>query len=422
MTVQQTIVAGGNTRNAYDVEAIRADFPILSTQMHGKPLVFLDSGASAQKPQAVLDAMNEIYTGLYANVHRGVYYLSQEATARYEATREKLAGFINAPTPESIVFGRSATELVNLVAQSWGRANLKAGDEVIVTAMEHHANIVPWQLLAKQIGIVVKVAPIDDDGNFLPDAFEALLNDRTKLVAVTHVSNVLGTVVPVKWVAEQAHARGVPVLIDGCQGVTHMPVDVQDIDCDFYVIAGHKLYGPTGIGAMYGRPSILADMPPWQGGGDMIATVSFEEETTFQAPPLRFEAGTPPFVEAIGLGAAIDYISAIGMERIAAYEHGVTEYARERLGAVKGVRLIGNPTERSSIVSFVMDEAHAHDVGTILDRSGIAVRVGHHCAMPLMDRFGLAATARASFGLYNTSAEVDTLADALRQVSELFGG
>ncbi len=417
----QTIIAGGNTRNAYDVEAIRADFPILSTQMHGKPLVFLDSGASAQKPQVVLDAMNEVYTGLYANVHRGVYYLSQEATARYEATRAKIAGFINAPTPESIVFGRSATELINLVAQSWGRSNLKAGDEVIVTEMEHHANIVPWQLLAKQIGIVVKVAPIDDEGNFLPDAFEALLCDRTKLVAVTHVSNVLGTVVPVKWVVEKAHARGVPVLIDGCQGVTHMPVDVQDLDCDFYVMAGHKLYGPTGIGALYGRPTILEKMSPWQGGGDMIASVSFEEETTFQGPPLRFEAGTPPFVEAIGLGAAIDYIQGIGMERIAAYEHGITEYARERLGAVAGVKLVGNPTERSSIVSFVMDEAHAHDVGTILDRGGIAVRVGHHCAMPLMDRFGLAATARASFGLYNTSAEVDALADALQQVSELFG-
>jgi cysteine desulfurase/selenocysteine lyase len=409
-----------NARNAYDVEAFRADFPILSTTMHGKPLVFLDSGASAQKPQVVMDTMNEVLTRQYANVHRGVYYLSQVATERYEATRKTVARFINAPTADSIVMTRSATEAINLVAQSWGRTFLKAGDEVLITEMEHHANIVPWQLLRQQIGIELKVAPVDDDGNFLPEAFARLLSDRTRLVAVTHVSNVLGTVVPVKWVVEQAHSRGVPVLIDGCQGVTHMPVDVQDLDCDFYVIAGHKLYGPTGIGILYGRPEILATMPPWQGGGDMITSVTFDK-TTFQEPPLRFEAGTPPFVEAIGLGAAIDYVSGIGMERIAAYEHGLTEYARERLAQVPGLRLIGNPTERSSIVSFVMDEVHAHDVGTILDRAGVAVRVGHHCAQPLLDRFGVAATARASFGLYTTAGDIDALADALTTVAELFG-
>ena len=413
-------VSGHNLSPVYDVERIRADFPALSLKVYGKPLVFFDSGASAQKPRAVIDTMRQVMEEEYANVHRGVHYLSQRATERYDGTRAKVARFMNAAREEEIVFTHGATEAINLVAQSYGRTFLKAGDEVVISCMEHHANIVPWQLLREQIGIVLKVVPMDDDGNFLIDAYEELLGPRTRLVSVAHVSNVLGTVLPVKEIIRLAHAREIPVLLDGCQGITHMPVDVQQLDCDFYVFAPHKLYGPNGVGVLYGKYEHLEKMPPYQGGGDMIASVSFEK-TTYQKPPLRFEAGTPPIVETIGLGAAIDYLSGIGMDNVAAHEHDLLAYAHERLAEVPGFTMYGRATEKSGIVSFTLDDVHAHDVGTIIDRAGVAVRVGHHCAQPLMDRLGVTATARATFGLYNTKAEVDVMAEALLRVREIFG-
>jgi cysteine desulfurase/selenocysteine lyase len=413
-------LAGHNADAPYDVERVRRDFPILSREIYGRPLVYLDNGASAQKPRAVIDAMRRMMEEEYANVHRGVHYLSQEASARYEAVRGTVAKLINAPDEMEVVFARGATEAINLVAWTWGRTFLKAGDEVIVSVMEHHANIVPWQMLRDEIGIVLKVAPVDDDGAFLLDRFEALLSERTKLVSVAHVSNVLGTVVPVKEVARLAHARGALVLIDGCQGVNHMPVDVQELGCDFYVFSGHKLYGPTGIGALWGRAEVLATMPPYQGGGDMIERVTFEK-TTYKDPPFRFEAGTPAIVETIGLGAAIDYVSGLGMANIARHEHELVRYAHERLAAIPGLEIVGRAKDKASIVSFKLDGVHAHDLGTIVDRMGVAVRVGNHCAEPVIDRFGGDALARASFGLYNTLAEVDRLADALDEVRKVFG-
>ena len=416
----KTAAAQGHNVRAYDVDRVREDFPILKKQVYGRPLVFLDSGASAQKPHQVIDLMRYVMEEEYANVHRGVYYLSQHATERYEAVRGKVARFINAASEKEIVFARGGTEAVNLVAQSWARTNMTAGDEVLITAMEHHANIVPWQLLRDQIGIVLKVAPIDDDGNLLMDEFEALIGPRTKLVAVTHVSNVLGTVVPVKQITRLAHARDIPVLVDGCQGLTHMPVDVQDLDADFYVFSGHKLYGPTGIGVLYGKYDILKTMPPYQGGGDMIRSVSFEE-TIYQDPPLRFEAGTPAIVETIGLGAAIDYVSDLGMENIRGHVSEVAGYAQRRLEAMDGITVYGRAHEKHAIVSFLIDNMHAHDAGTILDRSGVAVRVGHHCAEPLMHRFGVVAMVRASFGLYNTRQEADALIEAVQGAQEFFG-
>ena len=420
MSLQAVPRAGHNAPSDYDVERLRRDFPILSRRVYDRPLVYLDNGASAQKPRAVIDAMREMLEGEYANVHRGVHYLSQKATDRYEAVRGKVARLINAASEDEIVFTRGATEAINLVAATWGRSFLKAGDEVILSVMEHHANIVPWQLLRAERGIVIKVAPIDADGNFQLDRFEALLGPRTRLVSLAHVSNVLGTVLPVAEIVRLAHARGVPVLLDGCQGVTHMPVDVQGIGCDFYVFSGHKLYGPTGIGVLYGRAERLAAMPPYQGGGDMIASVSFEE-TRFKAPPHRFEAGTPAIVETVGLGAAIDYVQEIGMAAIARHEAEILAYAHERLDAIAGITRVGRARECASICSFVVDGVHAHDVGTILDRAGVAVRVGHHCAEPLHQHLGLASTVRASFALYNTKADVDALAAALLDVKEMFG-
>ncbi|MCH8155695.1 MAG: cysteine desulfurase [Proteobacteria bacterium] len=411
---------GDNSTLAYDVERVRADFPILTQEVFGHPLVYLDSAASAQKPRQVLDAMRDAYETHYSNVHRGVHRMSQLATDAFEAGREKVARFINAGSPDEIVFTRNATEALNLVADCFGRAFMKAGDEVIISTLEHHSNIVPWQLLRDRIGIVLRVAPIDDAGNFLLDDFEALIGPRTRLVAMTHVSNALGTIVPIKEVIARAHARGVAVLVDGSQAAPHMAIDVQDLDADFYAFTGHKVYGPTGIGVLYGKRERLNALPPYQGGGEMIASVTFEK-SEFKAAPHRFEAGTPAIVEAIGLGAALDYVEGLGRDNIAAHESGILAYATQRLGEVPGLTIIGRAREKASIVSFVMANAHAHDIGTIVDRAGVAVRTGHHCAQPLLQRLGLTATARASFGIYNTREEVDALAEALGAVSEIFG-
>ena len=411
---------GDNSTAAYDLDKIRSDFPILSKKVYGKPLVYLDNGASAQKPRQVIAAMKDVFESYYSNVHRGVHWTSQRSTEAFEAGRKKVAGFLNAPSDNEIIFTRGATESINLVAHSWGRSNLKAGDEVIISHMEHHANIVPWQMLRQEIGIDLKVVPIDDDGNFLFDEFEKLFSPKTKLVSVTHVSNALGSVVPVKAVIERAHALGALVLLDGCQAVQHTAVDVQALDVDFYVFSGHKLYGPTGIGVLWGREDLLNSMPPYQTGGEMIASVSFEK-TTFKNAPHRFEAGTPAIAEAVGLGAAIDYLQAIGLDNIAAHEHGMLQYATERLMSVEGLKIIGTAKEKTAIISFDLDGIHPHDVGTFVDRAGVAVRVGHHCAQPVMDRFGVAATARASFGLYNTRGEVDVLVDALEETRKFFG-
>jgi cysteine desulfurase/selenocysteine lyase len=402
------------------VDAIRRDFPILSTRVRDKKLVFLDSGASAQKPRPVLDAMRAVYEGGYANIHRGVYHLSQVATERFEAVRGTVARFIGAASPGEIVFTRNATEAINLVAQSFGRAFFKPGDEVVISEMEHHANIVPWQLLAQQAGIVVKVAPITDRGELILDRLDALIGARTRLVAVTHTSNVLGTVTPAAEIVRLARAKGVPVLLDGSQAVVHGRVDVAALDVDFYVFTGHKIYGPTGTGVLYGKAAHLAKMPPYQGGGDMIAHVSFAG-TSFREPPHRFEAGTPAIVEVIGLGAALDYVSGVGIERIAAWEHELLDYATARLSEIPGLAIVGTAPGKAAIVSFTLDCAHPHDIGTILDEEGVAVRAGHHCAEPLMDRLGLPGTARASFGMYNTMAEVDALVAALRRVRAIFG-
>ncbi len=408
-----------DTAAAFDVARIRGDFPILAREVHGKPLVFLDSAASAQKPRAVIDAVRHCYEAEYANIHRGVYELSETATRRYEETREKVRAFINARDTREIVFVRGATEAINLVAQSWGGANLTTGDEILITALEHHSNIVPWQMIAKATGAVVRAVPTDETGAFLFDAFEQALTDKTRIAAVTHASNAVGTVVPVKDVVAAAHAKGVPVLIDGCQGIVHRGVDVQDVDCDFYVFSGHKLYGPTGIGVLYGKRALLEAMPPYQGGGDMIETVTLEK-TTFAQLPHKFEAGTPNIAGTVGLGAAIDYVAGIGHDAIVAHEEDILGYALERLRGLNDIRLVGTAKDRASIVSFLIDGVHPHDVGTILDQEGIAVRVGHHCAQPLMDHFDIAGTVRASFGIYNTREDVDTLVDGLDAVRRLF--
>ena len=403
----------------YDVARVREDFPILDMKVHGKPLVYLDNAASAQKPQAVLERMQRAYTSEYANVHRGLHYLSNAATDAYEAARDKVQAFLNAERKEEIIFTRGATEAINLVAYTFGRDRIKPGDEIVVSIMEHHSNIVPWHFLREHYGAVIKWAPVDDEGNFLVAEFEKLLTDRTKMVAITHMSNVLGTIVPVKAIVEIAHARGIPVLVDGSQGAVHADVDVRDIDCDFYVVTGHKLYGPTGIGVLYGKYEHLAAMRPFNGGGDMIREV-FQERITYGDPPHRFEAGTPPIIEAIGLGAALDYMSSIGKERIRAHESALLKHAEARLAGIEGLRLIGTADDKGAVISFAMKDAHAHDFATIIDRSGVAVRAGTHCAMPLLERFGVSATCRASFALYNTHEEVDHLADALIRARELF--
>ena len=405
---------------SFDVDRARADFPILSRTVHGKPLVFLDSGASAQKPRAVIDAVARCYEAEYANIHRGVYTLSAKATEAYEGARARVQRFVNARSASEIVFTKGATEAINLVAASWGGAFLGAGDEVVLSVLEHHANIVPWQLLRERTGIVLKVVPTDERGAFPSDAYESLVGPRTKLVALTHASNVLGTVTPAAEIVRIAHARGALVLLDGAQAIVHRPVDVQALDVDFYCFSGHKIYGPSGIGVLYGREALLAAMPPYQSGGDMIERVTFER-TSFAAPPARFEAGTPPIAGAVGLHAALDYVESFDPAAVAAHEHDLLAYAMERLSAFNDIRLYGMAPEKAAIVSFTMDGVHPHDVGTILDRAGVAVRVGHHCAQPLMDHFGIAGTVRASFGLYNTRADIDCLIGGLEQVREIFG-
>jgi cysteine desulfurase / selenocysteine lyase len=403
----------------YDVNRIRADFPILATQVYGKPLVYLDNAASAQKPQAVLDRMQRAYTTQYANVHRGLHYLANEATEAYEQAREKVAAFLNAGRKEEIVFTRNATEAINLVAYTYGREHIKAGDEIVLSIMEHHSNIVPWHFLRERQGAVIRWAPVDDEGHFLLDEFEKLLGPRTKLVAITHMSNMLGTEVPVKEVVRLAHARGIPVLIDGAQAAVHLEVDVQDLDCDFYAFTGHKLYGPTGIGVLYGKYAHLDAMPPFNGGGEMIREV-FEDRVIYGEPPYKFEAGTPAIVQAIGLGAAIDYVAAIGKPRIRVHEQGLVRYAQDRLREINSLHLFGTTKNKGPIVSFEMKGAHPHDVATVIDRSGVAVRAGTHCVMPLLARFGVTATCRASFAMYNTRQEVDLLAQALLKAQEFF--
>jgi cysteine desulfurase/selenocysteine lyase len=417
--MQDVLTQDAVTNGAYDVNRIRADFPILAMQVYGKPLVYLDNAASAQKPQAVLDRMHEAYTSQYANVHRGLHYLANEATEAYEGAREKVAGFLNAGRKEEIIFTRNATEAINLVAYTFGRERIKPGDEIVLSIMEHHSNIVPWHFLRERQGAVIKWAPVDDEGNFLIDEFEKLLTPRTKLVAITHMSNMLGTQVPAKEVTRIAHARGIPVLIDGAQGAVHLDVDVRDIDCDFYAFTGHKLYGPTGIGVLYGKYDHLAAMPPFNGGGEMIREV-FEDRITYGEPPHRFEAGTPPIVQAIGLGAAIDYVASVGKARIRKHEAGLLRYAQDRLGEINSLRILGNAKDKGPIVSFEIKGAHPHDVATIIDRSGVAVRAGTHCVMPLLTRFGVTATCRASFAMYNTRDEIDCLARALVKAQDFF--
>jgi cysteine desulfurase/selenocysteine lyase len=404
---------------AYDVTRVRKDFPILATTVYGKPLVYLDNAASAQKPATVLERLHHAYTHEYANVHRGLHYLANAATEAYEGAREKVRAFLNAARPDEIVFTRNATEAVNLVAQTFARERIGPGDEIVLSIMEHHSNIVPWHFLRERHGAVIRWAPVDDDGNFLIDEFEKLLNGRTKMVAITHMSNALGTVVPVKEVVRIAHARGIPVLVDGAQGAVHLDVDVADIDCDFYAITGHKLYGPSGIGALYGKYAHLASMPPFNGGGEMIREV-FQDRITYGDPPHRFEAGTPSIVQAIGLGAALDYVNSIGRAAIHAHEKDLLAYATERLREINSLRIIGSARDKGAIISFEMTGAHPHDIATVIDRAGVAVRAGTHCTMPLLARFGVTATCRASFALYNTRDEIDCLVTALRKAQELF--
>lgn len=412
MAEQQTLVP-------YEVDRIRDDFPILSRTVYGKPLVYLDNGATTQKPRAVVEAITEEYYSVNANVHRGVHFLSQRATELHEASRETVRRFINARSTNEIVFTRGTTESINLLAYSYGEACLKAGDEVLLSTMEHHSNIVPWQLLQARKGIVLKVIPMNDRGELLLDAYRELFTERTRLVCVAHVSNVLGTVNPVKEMIRTAHSHGVPVLVDGAQSIPHMPVDVQDLDADFYVFSGHKVYGPTGVGVLYGKEDWLDRLPPYQGGGEMIQHVSFER-TTFNELPFKFEAGTPDYIGTTALARALDYVTALGMDRIAAHEHDLTTYAMERLRQVPGMRIFGEAAEKGSVISFLVGNIHHFDMGTLLDRLGIAVRTGHHCAQPLMQRLGIEGTVRASFGLYNTRQEVDALVDGVERVSRMF--
>jgi cysteine desulfurase/selenocysteine lyase len=403
----------------YDVDAIREDFPILHQTVHGRPLVYLDNGASAQKPNPVIDAISHYYRHDHANVHRGVHTLSQRATDRYEGSREKIRAFINARSVKEVVFVRGTTEAVNLVAQSYGRPSLAAGEEVLITEMEHHSNIVPWQLLCQQTGANLKVVPINDRGELDLVEFERRLSSRTRIFAVTHISNALGTINPLEELIEKAHRAGAVVIVDGAQAVPHMAVDVLALGCDFYAFSGHKMYGPTGIGVLYGREDLLARMEPYQGGGEMIKQVDFEQ-TIYNDLPYKFEAGTPDIAGAIGLGAAVDYLTQVGLDRIADHESALLEYASERAAADDDLRLIGTARNRAGILSFELSGVHPHDVGTILDHEGVAVRTGHHCAMPVMNRFGVPATARASFGMYNTHAEVDALFEGLAKVKEMF--
>jgi cysteine desulfurase/selenocysteine lyase len=413
MTVVQKIAA------PYDVEALRADFPILAERPYGKPLAYLDNAASAQKPRQVLDRLRYAYEHEYSNVHRGLHYLANAATEGYEAAREAVRRFLNAASHEEIVFTRNATEAINLVAASFGLDHIGAGDEIVLSVMEHHSNVVPWHFHRERKGALLKWVDVADDGSFSLESFERALTSRTKIVAITHMSNVLGTVTPIREIVALAHRRGIPVLVDGSQGAVHLDVDVRDLDADFYVFTGHKVYGPTGIGVLYGKREWLEKLPPFNGGGEMIGEVT-RETVTYNTPPHRFEAGTPPIVQAIGLGAALDYVEGIGRARIRAHEEDLRAYAHERLGAINSLRLIGEAKGKGPIIAFTMEGAHAHDVATIIDRFGVAVRAGTHCAMPLLSRFGVTSTCRASFGLYNTRREVDALADALEHARRLF--
>lgn len=406
-------------RPAFDVESVRRAFPILTETIHGRPLVYLDSAATSQKPRQVIDAMSRFLLHENANVHRGVHFLSERATEAYEGARAKLQRFLGAMHPHEIIFVRGATEAVNLVAQTYGRQHVGEGDEILVTAMEHHSNIVPWQMLCEEKRARLRVAPIDDSGELLLEEFERLLGPKTRLVAVTHVSNVLGTINPVRTVAEMAHAHGACVLVDGAQAAAHLPIDVQSLGCDFYVLSAHKMYGPTGIGVLYGRGELLDEMPPYQGGGDMILQVTFER-TIYNQPPTKFEAGTPNVAGAVGFGAAVDFFDSMERDALAEHEHDLLAYGTAMLGEVPGLRLIGIPREKAAVLSFVFGEAHPHDVGTILDREGIAIRTGHHCAQPLMQRLGLTATARASLGCYNRRADLDALVAGLAEVRRVF--
>jgi len=403
----------------YNVEEIRKDFPIFNQKIYGKPLTFLDSGASAQKPRQVLAAIQKCYGEEYANIHRGVYYLSQIGTQKYEDARVKIQKFINAASPNEIIFVRGATEAINLVAQSWGRTFLDKGDEVVLSRMEHHSNIVPWQMLRDEKDIVITVAPIDDKANFLFDEFEKMLSEKVKLVAITHISNALGTITPIKEIIRAAHKVGAKVLVDGCQAVPHMRVDMQELDADFYVFSGHKLYGPTGVGVLYAKEELLNAMPPYQGGGDMIRSVTFEK-TVYNDLPHKFEAGTPHIAGGIGFGAALDYVESLGFENIAPHEDGLLAHALDKIQTVKGLRLVSRADRVAGILSFTMDLAHPHDIGTILDQDGIAIRTGHHCAQPVMDFFDIPSTARMSLGLYNTEEDIDRLVDGLHKVNRIF--
>ncbi|MCR5859382.1 cysteine desulfurase [Mesorhizobium sp. J428] len=408
------------TPGPYDVEAIRRDFPILSREVYGKPLVYLDNGASAQKPQVVLDAIQHAYSQEYANVHRGLHFLSNAATDAYEKARETVRRFLNAPSTDNIVFTKNTTEAINTVAYGWGMPNIGEGDEIVVSIMEHHSNIVPWHFIRERQGAKLVWAPVDDEGVFHIEDFEKCLTARTKLVAITQMSNALGTVTPIKEIVRIAHERGIPVLVDGSQSAVHMPIDVQDLGCDWFVMTGHKLYGPSGIGVLYGRKERLEAMRPFQGGGEMIFDVT-EDMVTYNDPPHRFEAGTPPIVQAIGLGVALDYMQGVGRDRIAAHEADLKTYAHERLSRINSLRIFGNAPGKGAIVSFELQGIHAHDVSMVIDRSGVAVRAGTHCAQPLLKRFGVTSTCRASFGMYNTRAEVDALAEALEKARKFFG-
>ncbi len=404
----------------FSIEKIREDFPILKEKIRNKPLVYLDNAATCQKPQAVIDSISHLYTHEYANVHRGVHTLSVKATDRYEGAREKVKNFINAQSIKEIIFVKGTTEAINLIAQTFGKANIKAGDEIIITAMEHHSNIVPWQMLCEETGAVLKVAPINLQGELIFAEFEKLISDKTKLVAVVHMSNALGTINPVEKIIAAAKAKNIPVLLDGAQAIPHMSVDVQALDCDFYAFSGHKLYAPAGIGVLYGKQALLEAMPPYQGGGDMIRKVTFEE-TEYNGLPYKFEAGTPSIADVVGLGAAIDYLTEIGMDNIANYEAELLQYATAKAKTIKGLRIVGEAREKGAILSFVLDKIHPHDIGTMLDSLGIAIRAGHHCAMPVMDFFEVPATARASFAVYNTKEEIDILMNGIEQLIEVFG-
>ena len=409
----------GDALRRYDVERVRRDFPILSREVNGKRLVYLDNAATSQKPRAVIDALVRYYEQENANIHRGVHYLSQHATEEYERARKTVQEFLKAQDVSEIIFVRSATEAINLVAQTYGRRHVGSGDEVLVTAMEHHSNIVPWQILCEEKGATLRVAPMNEQGELMLEEFGDLLTARTKLVAAPHVSNALGTINPIERMVQMAHSRNIPVLVDGAQAVPHMAVDVQSLDCDFYAFSGHKVFGPTGIGILYGKSRLLETMPPYQGGGDMISSVTFEK-TLYNKLPYKFEAGTPNIEGAIGLGAALEYLMNLGLDGVAAHEHDLLAFGTERISALPGVRLVGTAKEKASVLSFIMENVHPHDVGTILDQEGIAVRTGHHCAQPVMDRFGIPATTRASFALYNTREEVDALVRGIEKVREVF--